>query len=138
MRVSEALPVRPLILVIEEAHGLRQLILGALLRAGFHVLTAANLAQAVSLLQRLQLQPVLAIVDLHASPLSRTAVVRALSRNQTEVCVIFLVRYIDDPDAVEPGLILEKPFSVATLCRIVGNVLAQGAPLPMVPDTALR
>jgi DNA-binding response OmpR family regulator len=123
-----------LILVIEEAHGLRQLIPRALLRAGYHVLTAADLAQAASLLQRLQLQPVLAIVDLHASPLSRTEVVRALSRNQTDVCVIFVVRYLDDPDAVEPGLILEKPFSVATLCRIVENVLALGAPLPMVHD----
>ena len=129
MRVSEAVAVRPLILLVEEAPSLRLLVPRALLRAGYHVLTAADLAQAIALLERLQLQPVLAIVDLHASPLSRTAVVQALSGDRAEVPVIFVVRYIDDPDAIAPGLVLEKPFSVATLCRIVDNLLSLSEPL---------
>jgi two-component system, cell cycle sensor histidine kinase and response regulator CckA len=129
MHVSEALATRPLILVVEEAHSLRRLLARALLQAGYHVLTAADPAEATALLERLQLQPALAIVDLHASLLSGAEVAQALARGQAEVPIIFVARYIDDPDAVLPGLIIEKPFTFGPLCRTVGNVLARGTPL---------
>jgi two-component system cell cycle sensor histidine kinase/response regulator CckA len=129
MHVSEALAARPLILVVEEAHSLRRLLARALLHAGYHVLTAADPAEAIALLERLQLQPALAIVDLHASLLSGAEVAQALARGQAEVPIIFVARYIGDPDAVLPGLIIEKPFTFRPLCRIVGNVLARGTPL---------
>jgi DNA-binding response OmpR family regulator len=129
MRVSQALAARTLILVVEESHNLRPLVARALLHAGYHVLTAADLAQAIALLNNLHLHPALAIVDLHTSMVSSMEVAQALSGCQAEVPIIFVARYLDDPDAVLPGLILEKPFSFGTLCRMVENVLTRGAPL---------
>jgi DNA-binding response OmpR family regulator len=129
MHVSQVLGARHPILVIEEARSLRSLVARGLLRAGYHVLTAADPAQAIALLERLQVQPALAIVDLHGSLLSGTELAQALARGQAEVPIIFVVRYIDDPDAVLPGLVIEKPFTSEELRRIVGNVLAHGTPL---------
>jgi DNA-binding response OmpR family regulator len=129
MHVSEVLGARPPILVIEEARSLRSLVARGLLRAGYPVLTAADPSQAIALLERLQVQPALAIVDLHGSPLSGTELAQALARGQAEVPIIFVVRYIDDPDAILPGLVIEKPFTFEELRRIVGNVLAHGTPL---------
>jgi len=129
MRVSEALAARTLILVVEESHNLRPLVARALLHAGYHVLTAADVPQAIALLNLLHLHPALAIVDLHTSLVSNVEVAQALAGCQAEVPIIFVARYLDDPDAVLPGLVLEKPFSFGTLCRMVENVLTRGAPL---------
>ena len=129
MRAPEVLTAPPMILLVEESQSLRPLVSRALLDAGYQVLAAPDPTEASAVLERFHLQPALAIVDLHASLQSGTEVAEALTRGRAELPIIFVARYLEDPDALLPGLVLEKPFSLSTLCRVIENVLARGVPL---------
>jgi len=65
LRVADQLSDRPLILVVDDFESVRTLITLALLRAGYHVLSASSHAEAIALLDRLRLQVSGAVLDLH-------------------------------------------------------------------------
>ncbi len=134
MSLSESLAVPPVILLIEDGQSLRPLVSRALLDAGYQVLTAADHTEASALLERSPLEPALAIVALQGSPQSSTEVAEVLTRGRAALPIIFLVRHLENPDALLPGLVLEEPLNSSTLCRVVENVLTRGIPLFSLND----
>lgn len=132
MRIAHPLWDRPLILVVDDFEGVRNLTTLALLRAGYHVLSAASHAEAIELLDRLKLPLNAAVIDLHFPIASEEEVTTELNWHQPGLPLIFLSPGGHDQDALLPGLLLEKPFSFRTLCSILANVLAlseEGIPI---------
>jgi two-component system, cell cycle sensor histidine kinase and response regulator CckA len=132
MRLAPSVGSRPLILVVDDLESLRRVITRALLRAGYHVLTAATYAQAIELVDRLRVQPQAAVIDLHLPVVPGEGVAAELRRRAPDLPLLFVSAGGHDQDEVLPGLLLEKPFSLNTLCYLVGNLLAlraQGMPL---------
>ena len=103
MRAPEVLTAPPMILLVEESQSLRPLVSRALLDAGYQVFAAPDPTEASAVLERFHLQPALAIVDLHASLQSGTEVAEAVARGRAELPIIFVARYLEDPDALLPG-----------------------------------
>jgi DNA-binding response OmpR family regulator len=126
---SDGISERPIIFVVENLRKPRPRVARSLLSTPYHVVAAAHLMQAIRMLKLLRQRPALAIVDLHDTPGSGRAVARTLSRHAVNVPIIFVVKHLADPDTLLPGLVLEKPLNVPTLCRVVENVLARRAPL---------
>ena len=112
----------PLLVVVDDTPGVRSVISRALTGVGHDVLTAPDLPSAAALIDGLPQSPALAIVDLQM-PHTRLEELIAWSRRCPEVPVIFVSSLPEDPDLILPGLLLEKPFLMSTLCHIVGNVL---------------
>jgi DNA-binding response OmpR family regulator len=133
MSVSHALEGRPLILVVDDTASLRPVIARTLLRAGYHVLTASGSAQAIALLEQLQVEPDLAVIDLNLPLVSGEELAGELSRRVPGLPLLFVSSGGHDEDAVLPGLLLEKPFSFKVLCRLVANMLVLDAPKIAVP-----
>jgi CheY-like chemotaxis protein len=125
---------RPLILVVDDVESVRNLTTLALLRAGYHVLTASTHAEAFGLLDRLELRVDAAVIDLHFPVVSGDDVTAELRRRQPNLPLIFLSAGGHDQDVLLPGLLLEKPFSFKTLCSILANLLAlNAAGIPIHP-----
>jgi two-component system cell cycle sensor histidine kinase/response regulator CckA len=132
MRVAHQLSGRPLILVVDDFESVRTLTTLALLRAGYHVLSASSHAEAIALLDRLKLQLSAAVVDLHFPITSEDQVITELRRRQPDLPLVFLSAGGHDQDALLPGLLLEKPFSFRALCTILANLLAlSGGGIPI-------
>jgi DNA-binding response OmpR family regulator len=130
MRISDALATRPFILVVENNGSLRSLFARALLDAGYHVTTASDAPEALALMERLQKHPALAVIDLRLPDTPGEDLAVELLRRQPGLPIVFVSAYGDDPDALLPGYLLEKPFSLKVLCRVVRNVLAVRSPGP--------
>jgi two-component system OmpR family response regulator len=129
MRFDHSPKSPPVILVVDDLESLRLMITRALLRAGYHVLTAANYAQAIRLIDQLGVQPQAAVIDLHLPAVSGDELTAELRRRVPDLPLLFVSAGGHDQDELLPGLLLEKPFSLKTLCYLVGNLLtlrAQG------------
>jgi two-component system, cell cycle sensor histidine kinase and response regulator CckA len=127
MSVADRLSDQPLILVVDDFESVRTLITLALLRAGYHVLSASSQAEAIALVDRLRLQVSAAVIDLHFPITSEDQVTTELRRRQPDLPLVFLSAGGHDQDALLPGLLLEKPFSFRALCTILANLLALSA-----------
>ena len=127
MHLADRLADRPLILVVDDLESVRNVITLALLRAGYHVLTASTQGEAVGLLDRLKLRLNAAVIDLHFPVVSGDEVTAELRRRQPDLPLIFLSAGGHDQDVLLPGLLLEKPFSFKALRSILANVLAMSA-----------
>jgi DNA-binding NtrC family response regulator len=123
MRASDALATRPLILVVDDTESLRGILARAFLRTGFHVITAPGASDALRLLDQLEARPDLAVIDLYLPLVSGEELAAELSRRQPRLPLLFLSAFGHVPDAVLPGLLLEKPFRLEVLCRIVAHAL---------------
>lgn len=133
MQVSDVLTTRPLILVVDDTDGVRWTLARALLRAGYHVLTASCAADALKLLGRLRARPDLAVIDLYMPQVSGEELATELSSRHPRLPIVFVSAYGHDPDAVLPGLLLEKPFRLEVLCRIITNLLVEASGVATVP-----
>lgn len=126
MQLSDVLSSRPLILVVDDTDGVRWTLARALLHAGYHVITASCAADALELLGRLRAQPNLAVIDLYMPEVSGEELATELSSLHPRLPIVFVSAYGHDPDEVLPGLLLEKPFRLEVLCRIITNLLVGG------------
>jgi len=129
MGPATPLLTRPLILAVDPVAPLRSLLARALVSAGYHVVTAADGPQALAVLAQFRLLPDLAIVDLRLPGMAGEELAAKLLHGQPGLPLIFLSAYGHEPDSVLPGLLFEKPFSLAVLCQTVGHVLTLGAQL---------
>ena len=127
MRASEALASRPLILVVDDTESLRGILARAFLRTGYHVITASGAAHALGLLDQLEARPDLAVIDLYMPVVSGEELAADLSHRHPGLPLLFLSAFGHGPDAVLPGLLLEKPFRLEVLCRIVAHALETGS-----------
>jgi DNA-binding NtrC family response regulator len=123
MEIFDALSARPLILVVDDTGSVRSVLARALLRAGYHVLTASGAADAFALLDQVEVRPDLAIIDLYMPLGSGEELATALSNRHPGLPIVFLSAFGHDPDALLPGLLFEKPFRLQALCEVVTHVL---------------
>jgi CheY-like chemotaxis protein len=130
MHVTDTLMTRPLILVVDDTGSVRSVLARALLDAGFHVLTASDVSDALRLLERLPARPDLAVIDLYMPQGSGEALAAELSRRQPNLPLVFLSAFGHHPDAMLPGLLFEKPVSLGVLCRVIAHMLGVA---PIVP-----
>jgi DNA-binding NtrC family response regulator len=133
MHVSDALTTRSLILVVDDTESVRWIFARTFLHAGFHVLTAPGAADALRLLDQFQARPNLAVIDLYMPVVSGEELAAELSSRHPRLPFLFVSAFGHGPDAVLPGLLLEKPFSLEVLCRIATHVLALSTQAAMVP-----
>lgn len=117
------------ILVAEDEHGVRTFLEMALTRAGHRVITAATGSQAVEIgLQ--SAEPIdLLITDVVMPVLSGPEAADRLKAQHPEMRVLFLSGYsshaaLTDRMTTEPGVFLEKPFTVEALLAKVRERLA--------------
>jgi two-component system, cell cycle sensor histidine kinase and response regulator CckA len=117
------------VLVVEDSDPLRKMI-GSMLRdSHFHVLEAANGAEALEILARDGGSINLVLTDVVMPHISGTELARSLSLIRPELPVLFMSGFSDDPvvHGLENGsaFFLRKPFTAATLLDSVRNVLAR-------------
>jgi DNA-binding response OmpR family regulator len=113
----------PLLVVVDDTPSVRVVICRALTEAGHDVLTASDSQSANTLIEHLPTPPALVVVDLRL-PNSRTddwAV--CLHQRHPQLPIVFISSFPEHPDILLPGLLLQKPFAMSTLCRVVRNVL---------------
>jgi DNA-binding response OmpR family regulator len=101
----------------------RIVICRALTEAGHDVLTASDGQSATTLIEHLPTPPELVVVDLRLpnTPGEEWAV--WLHQRHPQLPIVFISSFPEHPDILLPGLLLQKPFAMATLCRVVRNVL---------------
>jgi PAS domain S-box-containing protein len=119
------------VLVVEDDTAVRTLTCKVLERHGYRVLSAANGADALRL-AAVYPEPInLVITDVVMPELGGTELAERLRRTRPEVVVLFMSGYTED-ELVRRGvadgrmLLLEKPFSPATLNRRVREALTRG------------
>jgi CheY-like chemotaxis protein len=133
MPLTNALTNRRLILVVDDTGSVRSVLARGLLDAGYHVLTASGADDALSLLDRLQTRPDLAVIDLYMPQGSGETLAAKLSRRHPKLPIVFLSAFGHDPDIVLPGLLFEKPVRLAVLCRTVAHMLLLAASAAAIP-----
>jgi len=129
MAVTDVLATRPLILVVDDIESVRSILARALARAGYHVITSSSAAEALGLLDQLQVRPHLAVIDLYMPSTSGEELAAELARRHPRLPVLFVSAFGHEPDTVLPGLLFEKPLSLGMLCRTVTHMLALTAGL---------
>ena len=129
MAVTDVLATRPLILVVDDIESVRSILARALARAGYHVITSSSAAEALGLLDQLQVRPHLAVIDLYMPGTSGEELAAELARRHPRLPVLFVSAFGHEPDTVLPGLLFEKPLSLGMLCRTVTHMLALTAGL---------
>jgi CheY-like chemotaxis protein len=119
------------VLVVEDDAAVRTLTCKVLERHGYRVLSAVNGADALRL-AAVYPEPIdLVVTDVVMPELGGTELAEQLRRTRPEVVVLFMSGYTED-ELVRRGvadgrmLLLEKPFSPATLNRRVREALARG------------
>jgi CheY-like chemotaxis protein len=123
MAVTDVLATRPLILVVDDIESVRSVLARALVRAGYHVITASSAPEALGLLDQLQVRPHLAVIDLYMPGASGEELAAELAGLHPRLPVLFVSAFGHEPDTVLPGLLFEKPLSLGMLCKTVTHML---------------
>jgi CheY-like chemotaxis protein len=129
MAVTDVLATRPLILVVDDIESVRSILARALVGAGYHVITASSAAEALGLLDQLQVRPYLAVIDLYMPGTSGEELAAELAERHPRLPILFVSAFGHEPDTVLPGLLFEKPLSLGILCQAVTHMLVLTAGL---------
>jgi DNA-binding response OmpR family regulator len=113
----------PLLVVVDDTPSVRAVICRALTEEGHDVLTASDGQTASALIEHLPTPPALVVVDLRLpnTPGEEWAV--WLHQRYPRLPMVFISSFPEHPDLLLPGLLLQKPFAMSTLCRVVRNLL---------------
>jgi two-component system phosphate regulon response regulator PhoB len=121
------------ILLVEDEDAIREMIAGALGRAGFHVIEAADATQAEALL--MEQQPVIILLDWMLPGISGIEIARRIRRREAtkNIPIIMLTARCDEADRLagfDAGVddYVGKPFSVRELVARVKVVLRRAQP----------
>jgi DNA-binding response OmpR family regulator len=124
MVVPKAPFVRPpLLVVVDDTPSVRAVICRALTEAGHDVLTASDGQSATTLIEHLPTAPALVVVDLRLPSTHSEEWAVWLHHRYPQLPIVFISSFPEHPDILLPGLLLQKPFAMSTLCRVVRNVL---------------
>ncbi|HUR95472.1 MAG TPA: response regulator [Gemmatimonadales bacterium] len=118
---------RPALLLIVDSTT-RTVIEPALTDAGHDVVVADDLPNASCLVESLPIPPALVLLDLHLPSTRVDQLLSWLQRRCASVPVVFISSAPEHPDLLLPGLLLEQPFTLAALLRVVRNVLGMSRP----------
>jgi two-component system, cell cycle sensor histidine kinase and response regulator CckA len=110
------------ILVLEDEAAVRGLAARTLRRAGYHVLVAANGAEALTVCRDWTGQIDLALSDRMLPYMSGPEVVQTLRAKRPHLRVVFMSGYADE-SFTKGALFIQKPFRSAELLRIVRQAL---------------
>jgi DNA-binding response OmpR family regulator len=113
----------PLLVVVDDTPSVRVVICRALTEAGHDVLTASDSQSANTLIEHLPSPPALVVVDLRLPNTHTEDWAVRLHQRYPQVPIVFISSFPEHPDILLPGLLLQKPFAMSTLCRVVRNVL---------------
>jgi DNA-binding response OmpR family regulator len=113
----------PLLVVVDDTPSVRVVICRALTEAGHDVLTASDSQSANTLIEHLPTPPALVVVDLRLPNTHTEDWAVRLHQRYPQVPIVFISSFPEHPDILLPGLLLQKPFAMSTLCRVVRNVL---------------
>ena len=111
------------VLVVDDNDGIRELVVRALSRHGYHVESAADVDDAHDRIRRMGALPDLLLADIVMPGASGLDLVRDIGEGRTRV--LFMSGYSQRaiPDVVAVGGLLEKPFTVNELLRAVEQAL---------------
>ncbi len=112
------------VLVVDDNDGIRELVVRALSRHGYHVEAAADASEAHDRIRTMGALPDLLLADIVMPGASGVDLVREIGEGQTRV--LFMSGYSQRaiPDVVAVGGLLEKPFTVNELLHAVEQALA--------------
>lgn len=113
---------RPLLVVVDDTPSVRVVICRALTEAGHDVLTASDSQSANTIIEHLPTPPAL-VVDLRLPNSHTEDWAVCLHQRHPPLPIVFISSFPEHPDILLPGLLLQKPFAMSTLCRMVRNVL---------------
>jgi DNA-binding response OmpR family regulator len=113
----------PLLVVVDDTPSVRVVICRALTEAGHDVLTAFDSQSATTLIEHLPTPPALVVVDLRLPNTHTEDWAVRLHQRYPRLPIIFISSFPEHPDILLPGLLLQKPFAMSTLCRVVRNLL---------------
>jgi signal transduction histidine kinase len=118
----------PTVWVVEDEANVRELLARTLTEEGMRVVTAADGAEALGLMETEMIPPALVITDLVMPRVHGRQVADALARRYPEASVLFMSGYAAD-DMVRRGLLpanaafLQKPFSPSQLVQALGAIV---------------
>jgi len=112
------------VLVVDDNDGIRDLVVRALSRHGYHVESAGDVDEAHDRIREMGALPDLLLADIVMPGASGVDLVREIGEGRTRV--LFMSGYSQRavPDVVAVGELLEKPFTVSELLRAVEQALA--------------
>jgi len=119
------------ILIVEDAEGLRGLTRKILLKQGYHVMVAANAAEATQLFEQHETID-LVLTDVVMPGKSGPELMRDLLLRRPHLKVVYMSGYSEDAishhGVLDPGIaFLQKPFTADTLGKKVREVLDPGS-----------
>jgi len=124
------------ILLVEDEDAVRMVTERLLRRAGYHVLSAADGAQALALVEHGGARPELVLTDVVMPRLDGLELSRRLASTHPDLPVVFMSGYADDVSGLEAAAagadrFIGKPFTDVDLTRLLRRVLgARGARRP--------
>ncbi len=120
------------ILIAEDEEGLRTLVARALSQDGHEVLTARDGAEALDVLTREQGDFALLLTDIRMPVMDGIALALAAARDHPALAIMLMTGYADQRERAG-GLdalihdVITKPFSLATIRRVVSEALTVNA-----------
>ncbi|MGD9496575.1 MAG: ATP-binding protein, partial [Armatimonadota bacterium] len=122
----------PIVMVVDDQHGMLVVTREVLQSHGFGVLTAASGEEALPLFRQALSEretdmPIVLITDLRMPGMTGTDLAREVKALAPDTCVIILSAFLEeaDPEGLEfADLALEKPFDLRELCQIVSEMIA--------------
>ena len=133
---------RQTILVVDDEQDLRSLVANVLGEYGYKVITAANAAKAITMLEKMDAPPDLLLTDVVMPGMNGRVLAEQLLPRQPGMRVLYMSGYTDSFIAghgvLEPGTYLvHKPFTEEELIRKVREVLDyRKKTVPAIGDVA--
>ncbi len=117
------------ILLAEDEDGIREIVQEFLQRKGYTVLAAGNGLEALELAERHRFQIDGLLTDVIMPRMSGPELACRLAMHRPEIRVIYMTGYADDSelqfgDLAEGKALLQKPFELSSLARVLNEVLA--------------
>ncbi|HKT19569.1 MAG TPA: response regulator [Stellaceae bacterium] len=110
------------VLVVEDEHELRRMMVEILLEAGFDVEDAADHREAIEIVEDGKPLDVI-VTDILLPRVNGFALVRMATEKRADIKVVYVTGSIDPADEAV-GPVLHKPFAAEVLVRTVRQVLA--------------
>jgi CheY-like chemotaxis protein len=113
------------ILVADDDHDVRELLISCLESLGYRVLTASNGPLAIEMIEKISNIELL-MLDIAMPEMNGMEVARVVSAKRPELPVVFMTGYIGSTklDGAEQQRLMKKPFTVAELTKQVKEALA--------------
>lgn len=122
---TQALSRRPLVLVVDDEYRILRFLQAGLRLAGFDVLTAADGAQALRLLE--EAKPAIIVVDINMIPMSGYEVIGSVrtSSNVPVIAMSGLASAASDALVLGANEFLAKPFRTEDLARQIDKLIGR-------------